>query len=78
MENNKDIISIDTIINKIIENQDIVNYPKHYTTGNIECIDYIYITRAGHKDKTKTIQDLKKAIWYIIREISRLSKLEKH
>lgn len=66
---------------------DSVNRPTHYTTGNIEVIDFIedkglnfhrgnalkYIVRAGLKDKTKEIEDLKKAIWYINREIERIS-----
>lgn len=60
---------------------DIVNHPSHYTDGQIEVIDYIfdkgwgegfclgnaikYISRAGKKDPTKKIEDLKKASWYI-------------
>ena len=65
---------------------DPVNHPSHYTFGKIECIDYImdkqlnfcrgnavkYITRAGHKDPNKEIEDLKKAVFYLNREISRL------
>jgi hypothetical protein len=31
-----------------------------------------YIWRAGLKDKAKEIEDLKKAVWYINREISKL------
>lgn len=62
---------------------DEVNHPAHYTDGKIEVIDFIedkglgfclgnavkYISRAGKKDKTKTIQDLQKAAWYLNREI---------
>ena len=58
---------------------DPVNHPAHYTSGKIECIDYItdkqldfclgnavkYITRAGKKDPAKTIEDLEKAVFYI-------------
>ena len=65
-----------------------VSHPKHYTDGNIEVIDYIedkefnfnlgnvikYVSRAGKKDVNKTIQDLKKASWYLNREISNLEK----
>ena len=65
---------------------DPVNHPSHYTHGNIECIDYImdkqlnfcrgnavkYITRAGHKDPDKEVEDLKKAVFYLNREIKRL------
>ncbi len=60
--------------------KELVNHPDHYLkdTGH-EVIDVIdawnldfklgnavkYIARAGKKDKSKTIQDLKKAVWYI-------------
>jgi len=64
--------------------EDVVNHPKHYTTGKVEVIDYIedkelgfhlgnavkYISRAGKKDPQKTIEDLEKAVWYINRHIS--------
>ncbi len=65
---------------------DPVNHPSHYTDGKIEVIDFIedknlnfhrgnavkYIARAGKKDQSKEIEDLKKAAWYIDREIKRL------
>ena len=65
---------------------DPVNHPAHYTTGRIECIDFItdkrlnfcrgnavkYIVRAGIKDPATEIEDLEKAIWYLRREISDL------
>ena len=61
--------------------------PKYYK-GKVEVIDAIeawglnfhrgnavkYIARAGKKDPTKEIEDLKKAEWYIHREIQRLEK----
>lgn len=64
--------------------------PKYYK-GKVEVIDAIevwglnfhrgnavkYIARAGKKDPTKEIEDLKKAEWYIHREIQRLEKLRK-
>ena len=67
---------------------DPVNHPSHYTSGSIEVIDYIedqrfpyhlgnavkYISRAGKKDKAKTIEDLEKAVWYINRYIELLEK----
>ena len=67
---------------------DVINHPAHYTFGKIETIDVIedwnlpyhlgntvkYISRAGHKDDI--IQDLKKALWYLQREINRLEKGE--
>lgn len=62
---------------------DPVSHPSHYTRGSIEVADFIadqqlnfdrgnavkYICRAGHKDKSKEVEDLKKAIWYINHEI---------
>lgn len=33
-----------------------------------------YISRAGKKDAAKEVEDLKKARWYLDREISRLSQ----
>jgi len=67
---------------------EIVNHPSHYNTGKFEVIDVIedwnlgfnlgncikYISRAGKKDPSKTIEDLQKALWYINREIAFLSK----
>ena len=69
---------------------DPVNHPSHYTSGKIEVIDFIedqklnmhlgnavkYISRAGKKDKLKTVEDLKKAVWYIERYIGVLQKSE--
>lgn len=63
-----------------------VNHPSHYNDGKIEVIEYIedkdfnfnlgnvikYVSRAGKKDDI--IQDLKKAHWYLEREITRLEK----
>ncbi len=65
---------------------DDVNHPKHYNSNpsGIECIDVVehmgfnvgnaikYLWRAGHKDPD-AIKDLRKAVWYINREIDRLS-----
>ena len=70
---------------------DPVNHPSHYTTGNIEVIDFImdknlnfcrgnavkYIVRAGLKDPNKTIEDLQKAIFYINREIHELEETKR-
>ena len=63
---------------------DPVNHPKHYTQhpSGVECIDIVehmnfnlgnaikYIWRAG--DKGDIIEDLRKAAWYLNREIARL------
>lgn len=66
------------------EQNDPVNHPKHYTShpSGVECITVTehmnfnlgnamkYIWRAG--DKGNLIEDLKKAQWYLTREIVRL------
>lgn len=66
-----------------------INHPEHYNKGKIEVIDYIedqdmnfnlgnaikYISRAGLKNKSTTVEDLEKAKWYIQREIDRLNKI---
>ena len=68
------------------EAHDNVNHPAHYTFGNIEVIDFIedkklgfhlgnavkYISRAGRKDPARTVEDLRKAAWYLNRQIERL------
>ena len=60
-----------------------VNHPTHYNQGKFEVIEVIedqklgfhlgnaikYICRAGKKNPEKTIEDLKKAKWYIERFI---------
>ena len=67
---------------------DTVNHPAHYTDGKIEVIDFIedkklglclgnaikYIARAGKKDPTKEVEDLKKAKWYIERRIKEIEE----
>ena len=67
---------------------DAVNQPSHYTDGGVEVIDFIeakklgynlgnavkYISRAGKKGgPEKKLEDLKKAAWYLAREIDSLS-----
>ena len=77
-----------TMINGVTT--DDVNHPAHYTGGKIEVIDFIedkelgfhlgnavkYISRAGRKDADKTVEDLRKAVWYINRQIQRLECVE--
>ena len=67
---------------------DPINHPAHYTYGGIEVIDFLeacdfpfhlanavkYISRAGRKDPSKTVEDLSKAVWYINRYIGLLEK----
>ncbi len=64
---------------------DAINHPQHYNAhpAGIECIDVVehltfncgnavkYIWRAGLKSDD-ALTDLKKAAWYIAREIARL------
>jgi hypothetical protein len=68
---------------------DMVNSPPHYTLGGIETIDFIeakglnyhlgqvvkYVSRADSKGKR--LEDLKKAQWYLNREIEISEQLEK-
>ncbi len=74
----------DVLTEKLEPQNDLVNHPSHYTDGKIEVIDFIedkklsyhlgnackYICRCllknGGRDK---IQDLRKAKWYIERQI---------
>jgi hypothetical protein len=63
---------------------DTVNHPAHYKVGGIETIDFIeakklnynlgnvvkYLTRADHKGNK--LEDLRKAQWYLTREINTL------
>jgi hypothetical protein len=68
------------------EPQEAIDHPPHYTFGAIEVIDAIeawglgfhlgnvvkYVTRAAHKGQQ--LADLKKARWYLDREIGRLER----
>ena len=70
--------------------QDLIN-PDHYKKGGFEVIDVIeaynlgfnlgntvkYILRKGEKEGNPPLQELKKAKWYLEREISNLEKEEK-
>ena len=65
-----------------------VDHPAHYGGADnpheaIKCIDawglgfslgnaVKYISRAGKKDAAKTVEDLKKARWYLDHEIKRI------
>ena len=73
-----------------IEPFDAISRPKHYNThpSGIECIEITehmnfclgnaikYIWRAGKKESWENamVEDLKKAKWYIEREIERIEK----
>ena len=69
---------------------DNINHPKHYTShpSGVEAIQVCehhnfnignaikYLWRAGLKgDNEKHVEDLRKAIWYIEREIVRLTHI---
>ena len=63
--------------------EDVVNHPRHYTTGEIEVIDAIedwkldyhdgnvvkYVARAKYKGDY--LENLKKAQWYLNRKIQK-------
>lgn len=67
---------------------DPVNHPSHYTNhpSGVECIQITrhmgfnignvvkYLWRAGLKDSAPTLQDLKKAAWYLNDEIKKMEK----
>lgn len=73
---------------KDVIQQDNINHPAHYNTGKIEVYDFIedkelnycrgnivkYLVRAGIKNKETEVEDLKKALWYLNKEIARLEK----
>lgn len=67
--------------------KDMVNHPKHYTFGKFEVIDVLmdwfsdlpllwqvgkYIARAKHKGNM--LEDLKKARWYLDKQIKILEE----
>lgn len=68
-------------------NYETINHPSHYTDGKIEVIDFIedkkldfhkgnavkYIARAGKKNGADEATDLGKAVWYLNREIQRIT-----
>lgn len=67
---------------------DVVNHPAHYTShpSGVECIQVTehmnfnvgnavkYLWRAGQKGDA--LEDLRKAAWYVAREIARVSSQE--
>jgi hypothetical protein len=67
----------------VVKLTDTINHPPHYNMGKFECIDVIedwnlgyrlgcavkYIARCNHKGSK--VEDLKKAIWYLQREIDK-------
>ena len=64
-----------------------INHPEHYNAiDGIECIDVVerfnfnlgnvikYVWRAGLKPTDSILDDLRKASWYINREIQRINE----
>ena len=73
---------------RTVGQEDAVNHPSHYAEGwsnGAEVIDIAenlnfnrgnavkYICRAGRKSKDTEAEDLRKAAWYINRELERLA-----
>ena len=72
------------------ETVDPVEQPSHYKAGGLEAIQVIdafglgfnlgnvvkYVLRAGRKDPTKTLEDLRKARSYLNREIEKREREE--
>ena len=73
-----------------VRDPDLIDHPGHYNShpSGVECIDIVesmsfnvgnaikYLWRAGSKDREDAITALRKAQWYVGREIGRLRNLE--
>lgn len=70
-----------------VEKESAVEHPKHYNNiAGIECLDVVehfnfnrgnaikYVWRAGEKSKEKEVEDLKKAVFYLEREIKNIQE----
>jgi len=69
---------------------DLINHPPYYSafTNDTEVVDIAeclnfnrgnaikYLARAGAKDPGRELEDLKKAAWYVTREIERMQGRE--
>lgn len=76
----------DSCRGNVSKKNDTINHPSHYTRGKIEVWDFIidqnlnyccgtvvkYLCRAGYKDPSKHVEDLKKARAFLDREIKRV------
>ena len=79
-----ELVSMEKALAMLEPKPDAVAHPQHYNQGKIEVIEFIedkklnyhkgnaikYISRAGIKNTNKEIEDLRKAIWYLQREIA--------
>jgi hypothetical protein len=75
-----------TALNVLENKPDLVNKPPHYTVGGVDFLDYAeakgltenaylfnvvkYVSRAGKKVGSDPVEDLKKAQFYLTREIA--------
>ncbi len=73
-------------LNVLENKPDLVNKPPHYTVGGVDFLDYAeakgltenaylfnvvkYVSRAGKKVGSDPVEDLKKAQFYLTREIA--------
>lgn len=72
-----------------VTGKDVVNHPSHYAEGwsnGAEIIDITenlpgnranvvkYVARAGRKNPATELEDLRKAQWYLNREIARITR----
>jgi hypothetical protein len=82
-ETNKDVGKLFNEAYEKYKDDDTINHPLHYRAGGVETIDFIeakdlnyrlgnvvkYVSRAGKK-ASDPLEDLKKAAWYLQREIA--------
>lgn len=82
----EDEVRPDVVQSEPLGKSDAVNHPSHYTwlPNGVEVIDFTehmnfnrgnavkYIARAGRKNSATELEDLRKALWYITREIARM------
>jgi len=83
-ETNKEVGKLFSEAYEKYKDDDTVNHPPHYRAGGIETIDFIeakdlnyrlgnvvkYVSRAGKKVNSDPLEDLKKAQFYLTREIA--------
>jgi hypothetical protein len=76
------------IVTQTFHQKNVIDHPSHYTSGGIEAIDVIeafdlgfnlgnvvkYVLRSGRKSGDEPVESLRKAVWYLNREIERRSK----
>jgi transcriptional regulator with XRE-family HTH domain len=82
-ETNKEVGKLFSEAYEKYKDDDTINHPLHYRAGGVETIDFIeakdlnyrlgnvvkYVSRAGKKE-SDPLEDLKKARWYLDREIA--------